>query len=72
MKRRTVRAIILPYVEGVPLDPAVTMEDRISRAIELMVQNEVKCLAVVCNRKPIGMIRLCDAFQKLGLKVPQA
>jgi CBS domain-containing protein len=71
MKTRTVRAIILPYLEGIPLDPAVTTEDRISRAIELMVQNDLKCLAVVRHRKPIGMIRLADAFQELGLKVPQ-
>lgn len=68
MKTRTVIAIIQPYEDGVPLHPSVTREERITRAIELMVKSNLKCIAVTRGTRPIGMIRLADAFQELGLK----
>ncbi len=71
MKTRTVTAIIQPYQDGVPLHPSVTTEERITRAIELMVKFNLKCIAVTRGARPIGLIRLTDAFQELGLKAKQ-
>jgi predicted transcriptional regulator len=67
MRRQKVDEILLPYQEGVPLDPCVEMGERITDAIQLMVSNNLKCIAVTRNKRPVGMIRLDDAFQKVGL-----
>ncbi|MCJ7595555.1 MAG: CBS domain-containing protein [Desulfobacterales bacterium] len=68
MKRKRVDEILLPYKEDVPLHPSVNIGDKIIRAIELMVDNELKCIAVVKNSKPIGMVCLDDAFRTIGLQ----
>jgi signal-transduction protein with cAMP-binding, CBS, and nucleotidyltransferase domain len=49
----------------------VDMGDRIIHAIELMVRNNMKCIAVLKNQRPIGIIHLEDAFQKIGLHAVQ-
>jgi predicted transcriptional regulator len=69
MRRRRVDEILQPYEDGVPLDPCVEMGERIIDAIQLMVANNVKCLAVTINKRPVGMVRLDDAFKKVGLQV---
>jgi hypothetical protein len=69
MRRRRVDEILQPYEEGVPLDPCVEMGGRIIDAIELMVKNNVKCLAVTINKRPVGIVRLKDAFEEVGLQV---
>ena len=66
---KKVVAIIHPYPQGLPLEPSVSAEDRITRAIELMVKHDLRCVAVIRNHRPIGMIRLEDAFKELGLQV---
>lgn len=71
MRIRKVDEILRPYAEGVPLDPSVHMGDRIIHAIELMVKNNLKCVAVLKNQRPIGIVRLEDAFQKIGLHAAQ-
>ena len=68
MRRKRVAEILLPYREEVPLDPSVDMHDSISRVIELMVNNNLKCMAVVRDRRPVGIVRLEDALEKLGLR----
>ncbi|MEJ2723926.1 MAG: CBS domain-containing protein [Deltaproteobacteria bacterium] len=68
MRSKKVQDILLPYKEGTPLDPFVTLEDKIVRAIELMVTNNTRCIAVVRNNRPVGMVRLQDAFEKVGLQ----
>ena len=68
MRRTRVDEILRPYAEGVPLDPSVRMGDRIIHAIELMVRNDLKCIAVLKNQRPVGMVRLEDAFRKIGLQ----
>ncbi len=70
MRRRRVDEILLPYVEGVPVDPCVEMGEKLINAIQVMVSNNLKCLAVKRNQKLVGMIRLEDAFQKVGLTLP--
>jgi hypothetical protein len=34
-----------------------------------MVSSNLKCIAVMKNQRPVGMIRLDDAFRKVGLQV---
>ena len=58
-------------MEGIPLNPSVNIDDKIVHAIELMVDNNLKNIAVVLNARPIGRVCLEDAFQKLGLKTPR-
>ena len=67
MKEKKVGEILLPFRQEVPLHPSVKMEDRIIRAIELMVINNLKRIAVIRNNQPVGMVRLEDAFEKVGL-----
>jgi CBS domain-containing protein len=67
MKEKKVGEILLPFRQGVPLDPSVKLEDRIIRAIELMVVHNLTCIAVIRNNKPVGVVRLEDAFEKVGL-----
>ncbi|MBW2085567.1 MAG: CBS domain-containing protein [Deltaproteobacteria bacterium] len=71
MRTKKVEEIILPYKDSVPLEPSVNIGDKIIDAIELMVSNDIRYIAIVRNRRPIGMIRLEDAFQKLGLQLSQ-
>ncbi len=67
MGPKKVRELIRPFREGIPLDPCVMADDKITRAISLMINNEVKRIVVVRNHKPIGFIRLEDALEVLGL-----
>ncbi|MDF1590307.1 MAG: CBS domain-containing protein [Desulfobacterales bacterium] len=70
MRQKKVIEIVVPYQEGTPYPPAVTMNDKIVHAVELMVNNGIHQIAVVRNNRPVGMIRLEDAFRKLGLQGP--
>lgn len=67
MRKRKVEDIIIPYKQGIPIKPSVTTGDEITHAIELMVNHNLKCIAVVRNDRPVGMVRLGDAFRKMGL-----
>jgi predicted transcriptional regulator len=68
MKKLAVEAILIPMEEGLPHQPSVGPEDRITEAIEIMLKNDVKRIAVMQGNKPMGMIRLQDAFKKIGLE----
>jgi hypothetical protein len=67
MRRRKVDEILLPYEEGVPLDPSVSIGASIITAIELMVGMNLKRITVLRNQRPVGLVRLDDAFKKMGL-----
>ena len=67
MVPKKVRELIRPFQAGLPLNPCVTADDKITRAISLMLNNEVKRIVVIHNDRPIGFIRLEDAFEALGL-----
>jgi CBS domain-containing protein len=71
MKERKVVEILLPFRESMPIDPSVPIDDKTTHAVELMVKNNLKRIAVVRNRRPIGMIRLEDAFKQLGIQIPR-
>jgi CBS domain-containing protein len=68
MKSKRVSDILLPYNSVVPLEPSVALDDKIIQAIELMVTRNLRCVAVVRNQLPVGVVRLEDAFAKLGLR----
>ncbi len=71
MERQKIDQILQPYRHDIPLHPSVAVGDKITHAIKLMVENNLKCIAVVNNNLPVGLLRLEDAFQKLGLRIPQ-
>jgi predicted transcriptional regulator len=68
MKQRIVAEIVVPIYVGVPRDISVSATDSIMRAVELMVNRNLSMIAVVHNERPIGIIRLEDAFKALGLR----
>jgi CBS domain-containing protein len=68
MKRLTVEAIIIPIEEGVALRPYVGPEDRVTEALEVMLKNDLKRVAVISGNEVVGMIRLEDALKKVGLE----
>lgn len=70
MTSRNIDPIIRPCSADLPLDPNVGIGEKITRAIELMVSHGVNRIAVVRNRRAIGMIRLEDAFHEIGLEMP--
>jgi CBS domain-containing protein len=70
MRSCTVDAIIVPYTEEVPLTPSVTIGEKITRAIELMLKHNLSRIAVIRGQRAIGVIRLEDALQKVGLEMP--
>ena len=69
MRRRRVEEILQPYKEGMPPEPSVRIGDKIIRAIELMVTNDLNCIVVLQNNRPVGIVRLEEAFKKIGLQV---
>jgi predicted transcriptional regulator len=70
MRSCNVDSIIVPYTEDVPLTPSVTIGEKITRSIELMLNHNLSRIAVVRNRRAIGIIRLEDALQEIGLEIP--
>jgi CBS domain-containing protein len=70
MASRTIDRIIRPCPETLPLEPCVDIGEKITRAIELMLSHDLNRIAVVRNRRAIGMVRLADALQDIGLEVP--
>ncbi|PIX26528.1 MAG: hypothetical protein COZ68_00950 [Deltaproteobacteria bacterium CG_4_8_14_3_um_filter_43_13] len=69
MKEKKAKDILLPFKEGTPLSPSVALDDKIVQAIELMVNNDLKCIAAIENQQPVGMVCLKDALQEMGLQV---
>jgi CBS domain-containing protein len=70
MTSRNIDPIIRTCCENLPLEPSVDIGEKITRAIELMVSHNLNRIAVVRNRHVVGMIRLEDAFQEIGLELP--
>jgi CBS domain-containing protein len=70
MTSRRIDLIIRPCTEELPLEPSVGIGEKITRAIEVMVSHNLKRIAVVRNRRAVGMVRLEDAFREIGLEMP--
>ena len=67
MKKIALETIIIPIEKGVPLKPFAAHDDRITDALEVMLKNDLKRIAVVQGEKVLGMVRLEDALKKVGL-----
>lgn len=67
MKKLAVEAIIIPIEEGLSPTPSVAPDDRITGALEVMLENDLKRIAVVQGNEVVGMITLEDALKKVGL-----
>ncbi len=68
VKRLAVESIIIPIEGNVPQKPSVGPEDRIVDTIEVMLKNDLKRIAVTEGDRVVGMIRLEDALEQVGLK----
>jgi CBS domain-containing protein len=68
MKRLSVKAIILPIQEEVGLKPSIGPENRTTEALEVMLKNDLKRVAVTRGKEVVGMIRLEDALEQVGLE----
>jgi CBS domain-containing protein len=68
MKKLAVKTIVIPIDKGLPSDPSVGPDDRITEALEIMVENDLKQIAVVEKGQVVGMITLEDALKKVGLE----
>jgi CBS domain-containing protein len=66
--RLDIRKILVPLDENLSLEPCVSAADRITKAIEAMLKNDLRRIAVTNGAKVIGMIRLEDALKKVGLQ----
>lgn len=62
--------ILLPLSGELPLMPSIGINEPISRAIEIMVRHNLSILAVVRNERPVGQVRIQDAFAFIGLRLP--
>ncbi len=65
-----VREILLPYSGDLPLTPSVSIDDPISRVIEVMVRHNRRILPVLRDKRPVGQVRIQDAFAILGVRMP--
>ena len=65
-----VREILIPFSEDLPLTPSVHIDDPVSKAIEVMVNHNVSIIAVLRNARPVGLVRLQDAFAFVGIRIP--
>jgi CBS domain-containing protein len=70
MTSRTINPIVQPCTADLPLEPSVALGEKVSRAIELMVSHDLDRIAVVRNRRAVGIVRLVDAFREIGLNMP--
>lgn len=67
---KNVREILLPLTGELPPQPSVHLDDPITMAIEVMVKHNVDRLPVLWNARPVGQVRLQDAFAIVGIRVP--
>jgi len=70
MRHHRVHDIIRPYREDLPLRPNVTPGDRLIRAVELMVAGGLRQIAVMHRDRPVGMVELTEALNRLGIDPP--
>ncbi|MFZ3046588.1 MAG: hypothetical protein WA151_11805 [Desulfatirhabdiaceae bacterium] len=66
----SVREILLPFSGELPLEPSVRLNDQITTAIEIMVKHNLQLIPVIWNTRPVGQVRLKDAFASVGIRMP--
>ena len=71
MEACKVKSVLRPYIPGMCLEHTVAPEEKLTAAGGTMLSLGINRIAVLLNGNPIGIIRLEDALEKLGLgKVP--
>lgn len=68
MRKKKIQEILVPYDEGASIIPYVSIDDKLIRAVELMLDHNLERITVIRNNKIIGMVQLKDALEMLGLK----
>jgi predicted transcriptional regulator len=68
MKKHEVKEIIVPIDKNLSIKPSVAAEDSITEAIEILLNNDLKQIAVTRKDVVVGMIRLEDALKTIGLE----
>jgi CBS domain-containing protein len=68
VQKKKVLEILLPYRRHISPSPALSADEKISRAIQIMLDHDVQRMAVVRKKKLIGMVRLEDALFAMGLQ----
>jgi len=68
MEKLTVKEITLLMDENLSNRPSVSVEDKITDAIEVMLKNNLDRIAVISKDKILGMIKLEDALKVIGLE----
>lgn len=62
--------IVRPPIEGMPAGLSVGLSDSITRAVELMLKNDLTAIAVISGGRFVGHIRLAEALKHLGVRMP--
>ena len=68
MEKLKVKEITLLMDENLSNRPSVSVEDKITDAIEVMLKNDLDRIAVTSKDKILGMIKLEDALKVIGLE----
>ncbi len=68
MEKLTVKEITLLIDENLSTKPSVSVEDKITDAIEVMLKNNLDRIAVTSKNEILGMIKLEDALKVIGLE----
>jgi len=68
MEKLKVKDITLLMDENLSIRPSVSVEDKITDAIEVMLKNDLNRIAVTSKDKILGMIKLKDALKIIGLE----
>ena len=68
MEKLKVKEITLLMDENLSKRPSVSVEDKITDAIEVMLKNDRNRIAVTSKDKILGMIKLEDALKVIGLE----
>lgn len=68
MEKLKVKEITLLMDENLFTEQSVSVEDKITDAIEVMLKNDLDRIAVTSKDKMLGMIKLEDALKVIGLE----
>jgi CBS domain-containing protein len=69
MKKLLVEIGMASPARDVSIKVSVRPEDRITFAVEVMLKNDLKQIAVTNGEKLLGVLRLTDALRILGLEL---
>ncbi|MBC2693840.1 MAG: CBS domain-containing protein [Desulfobacteraceae bacterium] len=68
MEKLTVKEITLLMDPNLSKKSSVSVDDKITDAIEVMLKNDLNRIAVASKDKIVGMIKLDDALKVIGLE----